>query len=394
MTESFPPAAFPESKGESADKFQAGLVADYLCAKNPKDEETALAALRKDELRLAMAGMTPGQRELWNTLDKVDWKAVQREGLTAVMPALFGAYIGLTAGPEDATRIAAALGGAGFGLELLSMAAVVPEAIAKHQRASGLAKAIAAVRVGTFYAGKVGLWIALGTGAAALAHRGWEARAAAQTAGGVGEARGGGAIGGLPPDERVSGSAVHPQSPDVNLPPPSAETVVPYLPQAPIDAGETQLQAAEAEAAAQDAARQALLSGKTIGELAQSSGQLPWNAVRESVGNAPHGGEISNALTRALQVGGVDISSLHEGAISQLTAKMQELFGNADKALETFNLGHPYAPRPYDAGGLGAVETVKGLNSIEAQAIRAANLGDMEAAGNLYNNVLRGVLNP
>lgn len=186
MTESFQPAGTFEAGANTGENFRDGLVADYLCAATPAGEKKALKALRGDEFRLAMAGMTPEQREMWNTLDKVDWKAVQREGLTAVMPLLFGAYLGLTMDTEAATKLTISIGAGGIILTDVSAMARLVETHSRFPRESRLAKAVAAVRIGAFYAGKVGLFAALGTGAGALVHRGWEAQATVSAGGGEG----------------------------------------------------------------------------------------------------------------------------------------------------------------------------------------------------------------
>ena len=392
MTESLPSASSPESKAGLTDKLRDELVANYLCAANPKDEERALAALRQDEFRLEMAGMAPEWRGFWNQADKIDWKAVQREGLTSVMPVLFGAYIGLTASPEDATRIATALGGAGLGFEFLSMAAAVPEAIAKHQRASGLAKAIAAVRVVTFYAGKVGVFAALGTGVAALAHRGLlETQAAATAQGEVGSQPDAGLYGQQAnPPAGISETAWQARRDEIQRLPtiqPPPETVVPQLPQVPIDAGEAQLQAAQAEAEAQAelANRLAVLNdGGVVGDLAKEANSAPWDTVRKIVGDVAHGGEITNALTRAL---GDKLSGLHEGAIREAAKSLQPVFDKIDATV--LNSGVPYTE-----GGLGAVEALHGPNSAEAQLIRAANTVNLEAAAHVMDKVITPAIAP
>lgn len=190
-------------------------------------------------------------------------------------------------------------------------------------------------------------------------------------------------VGGLPLDDRGAGAIVSPPAElpgqAGNLPGGGESGSLPpgdLLPQP----GDAELLAQQAAEAARIAALQ---QGPTVAELAANMPkQTVSEAIYQMIGDVPHRGEVTNILFRAI---GDKVGSLNEGAIKAMAEALRPVFNNIDKTVAGSGV-------PYTEGGRAAVEAMRGFNSPEAQAIRAANLGDLEAASNLLNNVIEPVI--
>lgn len=207
-------------------------------------------------------------------------------------------------------------------------------------------------------------------------------------------------------DGNIGGDYYHGTS-DANLPQPQEITQGNFdglQPSADVATANEATQAAQAaaqqaEAVAQQAAEQAatvaaqtaevariaaLQQGPTVAELAaQMPKQTVSEAIYQMIGDVPHRGEVTNILFRAI---GDKVNNLNEGAIKAAADALRPVFENIDQVM-VVNSGTTYTE-----GGRAVVEVLKGFNSPEAQAIRAANMADLEAAGNLFNNVIGPVI--
>lgn len=132
----------------------------------------------------------------------------------------------------------------------------------------------------------------------------------------------------------------------------------------------------------------ALNEGQTVEQIMAAMPQQQQTvseAILKIIGDIPHGGEITNVIYRA--AGEDDVGKLHEGAIRALANSLSDLFSKADVAANNFGV-------PYDKGVLNAVNNTQSLgpNSAVANAIRAGNLGDLEAATKIREEVFRPIL--
>lgn len=171
--------------------------------------------------------------------------------------------------------------------------------------------------------------------------------------------------------------------PDANpLTTPDAPTIKPPLDPAGLESFPPTTDPAEA------ARIVALNEGQTVEQIMAAMPQQQQTvseAILKIIGDIPHGGEITNVIYRA--AGEDDVGKLHEGAIRALANSLSDLFSKADVAANNFGV-------PYDKGVLNAVNNTQSLgpNSSVANIIKAGNLGDMEAAAKIREEVFKPIL--
>ncbi|MBI2309544.1 hypothetical protein HYU89_01475 [Candidatus Collierbacteria bacterium] len=322
------------------------------------------------------------QNRLVGWLRDVDWKNAAKEGALMLGPAIFSGILWETV-PQLHQALKLFVGGGMIGgflaegfLEVLSQAERI------HPRFAGLAREAAARRGTGLLIAQISASAGIGIVGAEGLDRLFQAHAAAQPAvigGGSGEGPGGPTPAMPVHGGNEIGDYYHRVS-DANLP----QSPVVLSPQAREMAEAAQGAAAQAAAQTAEVARiAALQQGPTVAELAAN---MPKHTISEAIyqmiGNVPHRGEVTNVLFRAI---GDKVNNLNQGAIKAAADALRPIFDNIDKVVTG-------SGATYTEGGRAAVEALRGFNSPEAQAIRAANMGDLEAASNLLNNVIGPVI--
>lgn len=152
---------------------------------------------------------------------------------------------------------------------------------------------------------------------------------------------------------------------------------------------QAQAQAEAAKQAALEAARAAALNdGPTVGQLMPTmENGTAHEAILQMLGeNMPHRPEATNALVKALEAGGVDIKTLHQGAIDRLAQALEPIYKNID--IKVGQSGYPYT-----SGGAAGI--LHGENSPEQALILSGNTDvSKEVAGRLFQDVLLKALSP
>ena len=362
-----------------------------------------------DWLRAAADTKLPAERvqnRLVGWLKDVDWKNAAKEGALMLGPAIFSGVLWETV-PQLHQALEYFVGGGMIGGFLAEgVIGVLSQAEKIHPRFADLARVAAAKRGTGFLIAQMAASAGIGIVGAEGLDRFFQAHAAAQPAvisGGSGEGPGG-----PTPTMPVHGGneigdyyhrfsdANLPQSPGTvsagGQPPVLSPEAGEFVNRAgEVAAQEAREMAEAAQGAAAQAAAQtaevariaALQQGPTVAELAAN---MPKHTISEAIyqmiGNVPHRGEVTNVLFRAI---GDKVNNLNQGAIQAAADALRPVFDNIDKVVTG-------SGATYTEGGRAAVEALRGFNSPEAQAIRAANMGDLEAAGNLLNNVIGPVI--
>jgi hypothetical protein len=339
-----------------------------------------------------------------------NWGRLARDGIHILVPMLTGGLATTILPPEQAHNlIATAFGVGSAGFLGAGVCAIIEKILPRHLRVGRLASSLAVLKVTGSVFAEAGMLMGIGaTGGLAL-HNKEIFNSTMKLLNGdtpAGDGAGGAPVdlgseagqgqeysgGGLSPDERGEVVVQPPAGGGADANP---QTSTPDSPMAPVKPGDLEqlpnlpdpVEAARiaAQQAAEAARIVALNQGQTVLEIATTMPQQTVSeAILKIIGDIPHGGEITNVIYRSA---GEDVGKLHEGAIRELANSLSELFAKADTAANNFGV-------PYDQGGLNAVNNTQALgpNSTVANIIRAGNLGDMEAAAKIREEVFMPIL--